>query len=1236
MIKSKSKTRSKRQRGVALVIVLSLIAVMTLLAVTFFVSVSGEGKSSQHQSDGAKAGQLATSAAQMVMAQIQAASTATPAGAGAGVAWTSQPGLLRTFPSSGPSKVFKLYSASTMVTDSFQETDDAPPADWKQSPALYSDINAPALVSSGTGLVYPVADPGAAGVVPGFTLGSAPGFTGGSPSPSNNPLPMPVRWLYVLKNGDVAVPDSAGADGTVTFAPTSAQPAEDNPVVGRVAFWADDETCKVNVNTAGYAKNDASYWSFWDTPRSGTTDEWSYLAGAQPWTNEFQRYPGHPATTDMSLVFAPLSLTDDQVLSLSPFYKAGGTKGGTVQVSSPPVPSDVPTQAQIRGLLKSQRLFASVDELFYDPIRGINTVGILWQDLEARRFLLTTSSRAPETTLFDTPRVTIWPAWRTESKRTPIERLIAFCSTIAPGSSNPQNFYFVRENSLSDRELLDFPENLKLWNYLRTLAGRPLPVLGASIVSKYTGSKTDQILTSVFDAIRLANLDDRSGPADGQTTGYSFTRGELKKSPTTGLWTLKDPMARTIGFVAPTKGPNGTFSPGRTACLQEVAISFARNAPATTSDPKPLPNPAVDSNGVLVRDKVVAMMLYCFSVPTPGSIAPGQDMRIAVSGLSGFRYVTANGTEAPIFPNDTFNNMQTDRGNPAESQRGFGRPEWTMSAQTTDPAKGAPATGGLKVFVPLTGEMVLPIEFFPVANPLDAHFPNWTKTFTLKGATVTIALYSPASASTPLRTYQVTFPDAQVLTPFFSVAWSLATRFADAGLGTPPEYTIYGDSLLAMQSPTTDPRYDALQTGTITNFVPHARYGKTDPVGMPLGGEWQSTAWSRRASFIPVSAGPAPQLVLGQLIEGGPTIDRSKAPLVASAPAGVNGQSIQRAFPPGDFSNGVGFNRAGGWGAKSDEGSPIWGGNDGQTFPPHPYFQSEISGAEGSEGMLSSPNRQMPSAVLFGSICSGAPWRTLLFRPARSYLSGGSSHFGNQSPPDWAILDFFHMPVVEPYAISEPFATAGKVNLNARIIPFSSYLTRETALRAVLASVRLTAIPSTLAPYPTYNSLPDIKTRYPLDPEETLRSVRARLNGTDGSGRSVFLSAGEVCSMDLVPQGETRSSLAAWWADKSKLTGDNSLESPYATLVPRLTARSNTYTVHVTAQSLAPGAGVVGWREGRGRVTAEWRGAISVERYVDPNDSRFTGPGAPDFLSGTQPVGPYYRFRVLGTRRFNP
>ena len=60
---------------------------------------------------------------------------------------------------------------------------------------------------------------------------------------------------------------------------------------------------------------------------------------------------------------------------------------------------------------------------------------------------------------------------------------------------------------------------------------------------------------------------------------------------------------------------------------------------------------------------------------------------------------------------------------------------------------------------------------------------------------------------------------------------------------------------------------------------------------------------------------------------------------------------------------------------------------------------------------------------------------------------------------DHLFLDLWTMPVVEPYAISEPFSTAGKVNLNYQIAPFT-YITRSTALRAVLKSTRITAIPS--------------------------------------------------------------------------------------------------------------------------------------------------------------------------------
>ncbi len=84
-----------------------------------------------------------------------------------------------------------------------------------------------------------------------------------------------------------------------------------------------------------------------------------------------------------------------------------------------------------------------------------------------------------------------------------------------------------------------------------------------------------------------------------------------------------------------------------------------------------------------------------------------------------------------------------------------------------------------------------------------------------------------------------------------------------------------------------------------------------------------------------------------------------------------------------------------------------------------------------------------------------------------------------------------------------------------------------------------------------------------------------------------------------------------------------------------LTARSNTFTVHVAAQTLAPGNATAGWNEQKGRVLSEWRGTMAVERYVDPNDARFTGGCAPDFLSGNISVGPYYKSRILWQKRFD-
>ena len=49
------------------------------------------------------------------------------------------------------------------------------------------------------------------------------------------------------------------------------------------------------------------------------------------------------------------------------------------------------------------------------------------------------------------------------------------------------------------------------------------------------------------------------------------------------------------------------------------------------------------------------------------------------------------------------------------------------------------------------------------------------------------------------------------------------------------------------------------------------------------------------------------------------------------------------------------------------------------------------------------------------------------------------------------------MPVVEPYGISEPMATSGKINLNYQIAPFT-YITRNTGIRALFKAVDITAL----------------------------------------------------------------------------------------------------------------------------------------------------------------------------------
>jgi hypothetical protein len=186
---------------------------------------------------------------------------------------------------------------------------------------------------------------------------------------------------------------------------------------------------------------------------------------------------------------------------------------------------------------------------------------------------------------------------------------------------------------------------------------------------------------------------------------------------------------------------------------------------------------------------------------------------------------------------------------------------------------------------------------------------------------------------------------------------------------------------------------------------------------------------------------------------------------------GVNGvvRSDGRA---GDFDTGLGVFADGPFGNKQDEGNVIFKYFDTgkqEWIYPIPYAGNQSYEPPGD--IFFSPNRQMPSPGLFGSLLSrptdthpARGWETLAFCPN----TVGERHPGNViTPRDHLPLDLFTMPFVEPYLISEPLSTAGRVNLNYHIAPFS-YIKRSTALRAAMASLRVTAVKTSL--FNTYKS----------------------------------------------------------------------------------------------------------------------------------------------------------------------
>ncbi|PTX92009.1 hypothetical protein DB346_23945 [Verrucomicrobia bacterium LW23] len=1307
-----SRADGRGRRGFTLVLVLASLVLLSALIIAFLSGSNTEMRASKSYAEGVSARLLAQSATSLVRSQLAEATRGVEDDLVTPQAWASQPGMIRTYDVNGlPVRSYKLYSWSNLTTlGNFDSTaaGEAVPADWYARPALFTDLNQPVRIKSGATVksVYPIIDgngltytlsgvpgvtgaktyPNAAGTAPdidGFWVANAPADSTAATGLAN-PVPMPVGWLYQLQDGTIVAP-TAGMGDSINVTGASAN----NPIVGRFAFWTDDESCKLNINTA-------SEGTFSDVPRVYGPADWKqgqYLAAQK----EFQRYPGHPAMTSLSTVLKKPSatMTDQQwaekLYAMLPRTKPGGSLGGTV--TTPATPGGIG--------LKSERLFATVDEVVYSPLRTGETAGdadyttaasgpapLNADNINRAKFFLTANSRSPDVNQFNKPRVCIWPITLDKSSgeelKTPFDQLIAFCSTMRNDLPEPYSYYFRRQNH--DSSTNDLPNaktpaglgrNRALLDYLRTLAGQTIPGLGGSFAAKYAtsnplgggGTDCDQILTEIFDYIRSTNLRDSSmwtGPVAPTPSPYYAWAGEF----TQNLYGYTTDVNKKVtynalpgvGQVVPIEDQtNGTRGFGRFPTVQSGMLHFLgadvfeSNGAAISGSPRQQPT----DRSHLIRLNA-AFFITLFD-PSQGVVLAKPWYSVTVEGLENFTWGGVN----MGFPT---------------GEVGYGSPITYSLGQHT-------FFGGLqhmnaciqgqgwnfKCVSKATGPTAGLMPDVPVDN-------NGFGGFAFTGGDVTIRIYrkdiNGNRTGDAIQTVVMNFPNATFPAPKLApAAVENVTSWTGTKDGTKYNFRTYlgngrlnaNESLAKFSSKDTvravvatpgDIRLLACQKNPPKDlYKPHPNYFNMPAATTPNNGHRHAhmvrtgmghTYWGATGGkLVNVSyPGYASQYTNNDELDTSTCVfglwNSGSPPRDADVPSttGVTQDNGVAA----DWDNGLANLKDGPYINKADEGDL------GGTYAG--YYQLEYTGTGPSAlpgPTFYSPNRLVPSAAMFGSLPSGVfakkNWQTLLFRPgpANHPGLGTSTVGGNNGPPystvpDHVLLDWFNMPVVEPYAISEPMSTAGRVNMNYQIVPFT-YINRDTGIRAVLKSEQQLTVPDSSASTYKYvgnsSSAPTSNAtnqawRQPLNMEETLLGFRNRLTGK----QDLFRSATEICDLHLVPTGATLAGMGTYWNTR-KLVGDNSRERPYANIYPRLTTKSNTYTIHFRAQVLKKkrNSDAAVWTESEDMVTSEYRGSQTIERYIDPNNRQI-----PDYTDPavTTPISNFYHIRVVQSKEFAP
>ncbi len=448
-----------RRRGVAIITVMAVVSLMTILVVSFFNMARSEKITSLGSVEMQRVLNVRDTALNFVVAQIREGTTLRTATEN--TIWSSGPGWIQTYATQnkGLNRIYKLYSSDKLIIkdiDPFRgeelidEIEDEIPVTWNENLDRFVDLNRPTLTGSSLladssaqekakKLSYPVADPRRYdGIDNDDSKENTEGFTYGKNQvvqvvpngvdPRTQKLAMPLKWVYLLEDGTMGTIDSNKNFDTLTEGGTGERPSKAIPIVARVAWWADDESCKINVNTASVPVP-------WDTPLT-TSNEDKYYADFQPVEGEYQHYPAHPAQVDLTAVFFPgrryqpplisqiplgskkslLRQEDANLIwNIAPYIsEKSGTSGGTVKTNVTS-PLGVVTD-------DDDHLYASFQEMYFkaqkvdndlsrqrEDVTERDSQGNFLKRLEQSKFFLTHRSHAPEMTVWGTPRICMFP-----------------------------------------------------------------------------------------------------------------------------------------------------------------------------------------------------------------------------------------------------------------------------------------------------------------------------------------------------------------------------------------------------------------------------------------------------------------------------------------------------------------------------------------------------------------------------------------------------------------------------------------------------------------------------------------------------------------------------------------------------------------------------------------------------------------------------------------------------------